>query len=92
MVSFFYIDIFIFRFPYIYFVFNSVAGILREAKQLETFTRQSASANQRRPLVRRALFTVGLLLRHFDFTDKDVIEGLEVCVLAYLIITLILIL
>ena len=54
------------------------AGILRDAKQNEVFTRQSASANQRRPLVRRALFTVGLLLRHFDFTDKDVIEGLDV--------------
>ena len=31
-----------------------------------------------RPFFRRALFTVGLLLRHFDFTDKDVIQGLEV--------------
>ncbi|XP_069694432.1 nipped-B-like protein A [Periplaneta americana] len=30
-----------------------------------------------RPFFRRALFTVGLLLRHFDFTDKDVIQGLE---------------
>ena len=57
--------------------FNKYYGILRDAKQMETFTRQSASANQRRPLVRRALFTVGLLLRHFDFTDKDVIEGLD---------------
>jgi cohesin loading factor subunit SCC2 len=31
-----------------------------------------------RPFFRRALFTVGLLLRHFDFTDIDVIQGLEV--------------
>nr|CAD7267425.1 unnamed protein product [Timema shepardi] len=29
-----------------------------------------------RPFFRRALFTVGLLLRHFDFMDKDVINGL----------------
>ncbi|KAL0131860.1 hypothetical protein PUN28_003013 [Cardiocondyla obscurior] len=29
-----------------------------------------------RPFFRRALFTVGLLLRHFDFTDPEVIEGL----------------
>lgn len=29
-----------------------------------------------RPFVRRALFTVGLLLRHFNFTDAEVIEGL----------------
>jgi hypothetical protein len=34
-----------------------------------------------RPFFRRALFTVGLLLRHFDFTDRDVIQGLEVSVL-----------
>jgi len=33
-----------------------------------------------RPFFRRALFTVGLLLRHFDFTDRDVIQGLEVSV------------
>ncbi|XP_017893232.1 nipped-B-like protein B [Ceratina calcarata] len=30
-----------------------------------------------RPHVKRALFTVGLLLRHFNFTDPEVIEGLE---------------
>lgn len=29
-----------------------------------------------RPFFRRALFTVGLLLRHFDFMDPEVIEGL----------------
>lgn len=29
-----------------------------------------------RPFFRRALFTVGLLLRHFNFTDAEVIEGL----------------
>jgi len=29
-----------------------------------------------RPFFRRALFTVGLLLRHFNFTDPEVIEGL----------------
>ncbi|CAL1674077.1 unnamed protein product [Lasius platythorax] len=29
-----------------------------------------------RPFFRRALFTVGLLLRHFNFTDSEVIEGL----------------
>ncbi|XP_043483763.1 nipped-B-like protein [Leptopilina heterotoma] len=29
-----------------------------------------------RPFFRRALFTVGLLLRHFDFTDAEVIQGL----------------
>lgn len=31
-----------------------------------------------RPQFRRALFIVGLLLRHFDFTDKDVIGNLPV--------------
>ncbi|KAJ8678892.1 hypothetical protein QAD02_014679 [Eretmocerus hayati] len=30
-----------------------------------------------KPYFRRALFTVGLLLRHFDFTDPQVIEGLS---------------
>ena len=34
------------------------------------------------PFFRRALFTVGLLLRHFDFTEKDLYRGLEVT-LAY---------
>ncbi|XP_015608348.1 nipped-B-like protein B [Cephus cinctus] len=29
-----------------------------------------------RPFFRRALFTVGLLLRHFNFTDPEVIDGL----------------
>ena len=29
-----------------------------------------------KPYFRRALFTVGLLLRHFDFTDSQVIDGL----------------
>ncbi|XP_076624009.1 nipped-B cohesin loading factor [Colletes latitarsis] len=29
-----------------------------------------------KPFVKRALFTVGLLLRHFNFTDPNVIEGL----------------
>lgn len=29
-----------------------------------------------RPFFRRALFTVGLLLRHFNFTDSEVIDGL----------------
>ena len=29
-----------------------------------------------RPYCKRALFTVGLLMRHFDFTDKDVRDGL----------------
>lgn len=33
---------------------------------------------QRRPQFRRALFIVGLLLRHFDFTDVNVIQGLPV--------------
>lgn len=56
--------------------FNKYYGILRDAKEKETFVRHPTS-NQYRPLVRRALFTVGLLLRHFDFTDKDVIEGLD---------------
>lgn len=31
-----------------------------------------------KPAFRRALFIVGLLLRHFDFTDKDVIGDLPV--------------
>lgn len=29
-----------------------------------------------RPACKRALFTVGLLMRHFDFTDREVREGL----------------
>ncbi|XP_034948394.1 nipped-B-like protein A [Chelonus insularis] len=29
-----------------------------------------------RPMFRRSLFTVGLILRHFDFTDPEVIKGL----------------
>ncbi|KAJ1519897.1 hypothetical protein ONE63_004137 [Megalurothrips usitatus] len=56
--------------------FNKYYGILRDAKEKELFSRP-ATSNQHRPLVHRALFTVGLLLRHFDFTDKDVIEGLD---------------
>ena len=51
---------------------------MRDVKEKDLFSKQSPANQQSRPFVRRALFTVGLLLRHFDFTDKDVIEGLVV--------------
>lgn len=62
-------------FTYFSFVF---VEILKDVKDKDVFLKQSAANHQSRPFVRRALFTVGLLLRHFDFTDKDVIEGLDV--------------
>ena len=38
---------------------------------------------------RRALFTVGLLLRHFDFSQKELYDGLQVCLtLIYTLFTL----
>lgn len=31
-----------------------------------------------RPMIKRSLFIVGLLLRFFDFTDKEVLESISV--------------
>ncbi|XP_034230674.1 nipped-B-like protein [Thrips palmi] len=57
--------------------FNKYYSVMRDVKEKDLFLKQSAASQQTRPYVRRALFTVGLLLRHFDFTNKDVIEGLD---------------
>lgn len=46
---------------------------------LETNVNSSLEMHQKlRPSFRRSLFVVGLLLRFFDFTDKEVIGDLPV--------------
>lgn len=59
---------------------------IRNLSSLETGLFNSPSPNFR-PYLRRFLFIIGLMLRHFDFNDPVVIEGLEVsCYEIYFII------
>lgn len=58
-------------------VFNKYHGVLLNWKRSwQSNSELTRSQYQKRPQFRRSLFTVGLLLRHFDFTDPKVIEGL----------------
>ncbi|XP_020300798.1 nipped-B-like protein A [Pseudomyrmex gracilis] len=56
--------------------FKKYYGHLTEYKLLYEKDPKNPSLLKWRPFFRRALFTVGLLLRHFNFTDPEVIEGL----------------
>lgn len=58
--------------------FNKYYGNLLKYKDLLDNDPLNPMLIKYRPLFRRALFTVGLLLRHFDFTDKEVIGDLAV--------------
>ncbi|XP_049783352.1 nipped-B-like protein [Schistocerca cancellata] len=58
--------------------FNKYYGHLKDFQQYCLHDPSNPLLVRCRPFFRRALFTVGLLLRHFDFTDKDVIQGLPV--------------
>nr|XP_033333160.1 nipped-B-like protein A isoform X2 [Megalopta genalis] len=56
--------------------FKKYYGHLTEYKSFYEKNPTNPMLLKYRPFVRRALFTVGLLLRHFNFTDPEVIEGL----------------
>lgn len=56
--------------------FKKYYGHLADYKSLYERDPANPALLRNRPFFRRALFTVGLLLRHFNFTDKEVIEGL----------------
>ena len=51
-------------------------GPLTEYKLIHERDPSNPRLIQHKPFFRRALFTVGLLLRHFDFTDNEVRDGL----------------
>lgn len=57
-------------------VFQKYLGVLNQWKRGWQTNPDLTRTIQARPQFRRALFIVGLLLRHFDFTDPLVIEGL----------------
>ncbi|KAK0173665.1 hypothetical protein PV328_006828 [Microctonus aethiopoides] len=56
--------------------FKIYYGNMTEYKSLYEKNPNDPRLLSSRPRFRRALFTVGLLLRHFNFTDPEVIEGL----------------
>uniref|UniRef100_A0ABD2WUA4 Nipped-B protein n=2 Tax=Trichogramma kaykai TaxID=54128 RepID=A0ABD2WUA4_9HYME len=56
--------------------FNKYYGHIAHYKSFYEKDPKNPSLAKVKPLFRRALFTVGLLLRHFDFTDHQVIDGL----------------
>lgn len=66
--------------------FKKYYGYLTKYKTLlEEEGREGANDKKARMYFRRALFTVGLLLRHFDFKDADVIGDLPVSLFSLLI-------
>jgi len=52
--------------------FRKYFGPLTEYKLMHERDPENPKLLQHRPFFRRALFTVGLLLRHFDFTNEEV--------------------
>ena len=56
--------------------FRKYFGALNEYKGLHERNPDNPKLIQHRPFFRRALFTVGLLLRHFDFTHEEVFHFL----------------
>ncbi|XP_011863105.1 PREDICTED: nipped-B-like protein [Vollenhovia emeryi] len=56
--------------------FKKYYGHLTEYKSFYVKDPNNPMLIRYRPFFRRALFTVGLLLRHFNFMDPEVIEGL----------------
>ncbi|XP_077287915.1 nipped-B cohesin loading factor isoform X2 [Arctopsyche grandis] len=57
-------------------VFHKYHGVLVNWKHGWQTNPEMMRTTHRRPQFRRALFIIGLLLRHFDFTDTNVIQGL----------------
>lgn len=60
--------------------FQKYYGHLTDYKNAYQLNPDNPNLIRARPFFRRALYTVGLLLRHFDFMDKDVIQGLPVSI------------
>lgn len=56
--------------------FRKYFGPLTEYKLIHERDPNNPKLSQHKPFFRRALFTVGLLLRHFDFTDNEIRDGL----------------
>ncbi|XP_016839309.1 nipped-B-like protein [Nasonia vitripennis] len=56
--------------------FNKYYGHMRDYKKVFEKDQNDPVLVKYKAFFRRALFTVGLLLRHFDFTNPQVIEGL----------------
>ena len=56
--------------------FKKYYGILVDHKAMYETNAANPLLVKFRPWFRRAIFTVGLLLRHFNFTDPEVIKGL----------------
>ena len=61
-----------------YLVLNLYFGHLNSFKKVHEKDPADPRLAKATPLFRRSLFTVGLLLRHFDFTQEDLYTGLEV--------------
>jgi len=57
--------------------FRKYFGHLNSYKKVHEADPKDPRLFKATPFFRRALFTVGLLLRHFDFTEKDLYRGLE---------------
>lgn len=60
--------------------FSTLGVLLQWKTSWEVQPELTRSQINKRPQFRRSLFTVGLLLKHFDFTDPKVIEGLPVSI------------
>ena len=58
--------------------FNQYFGWMNKFKQVHEKDPQDSRLAASLAKFRRAMFTVGLLLRHFNFSDKRVYEGLQV--------------
>ncbi|CAB3386176.1 Hypothetical predicted protein [Cloeon dipterum] len=56
--------------------FKNYYGTITSYKQLHLKDKNDPRLNQHKAYFKRALFTVGLLIRHFDFTLPEVNEGL----------------
>lgn len=65
---------------YLFLLFRS--GVLIQWKHGWQTNPDMMRTTPRRPQFRRALFIIGLLLRHFDFTDLNVIQGLPVNIIS----------
>ena len=61
-----------------YLVLNLYFGHLNSFKKVHEKDPADPRLAKATPLFRRSLFTVGLLLRHFDFTQEDLYTGLGV--------------
>ena len=57
--------------------FKEYFGHLLKFKRVHEVDRNDSRLPRSTPFFRRSLFTVGLLLRHFDFTQEELYAGLE---------------